>query len=221
MKEGSDIDTRGFEIGNVGTAHFIAANKFCFARPQFMLVTLDGYRRQYEPLDEADFEAAWSLLSMMTDDYIVFFNGGRDAGCSRLHKHLQFMPTPANSFASFLDTDGPEPDLPFRWFYKNLDFQHESPADLTKIYNELLQQASQAHGCEDEAFLPGDQCPHNMIMTRRWMIVIPRRKGAIDKTSGGNALGMLGVVAISSQDEVRGWTEFGFREALRELGVPK
>lgn len=42
-REGSDISTYGFEIGEINTTHILVANKFCWVRPHLMLITSDGY----------------------------------------------------------------------------------------------------------------------------------------------------------------------------------
>lgn len=225
--DGSDISTTGFEIGQVNDTHFIIANKFCYARPHLMLLTTNGYRRQYEPLDMSDLAAIRNILSSMTQEYIAFFNCGRDGGCSRLHKHMQLIPKPLHSFADFLDVeDGTArpPNVPFQWFYQRLDINNVDAAELTRIYTGLLQQATAVgQGKSEHAglALSNAACPHNLIMSKRWMIVIPRRRAGINKEAGANALGMLGVIAVATSPEMDNWVRLGLTESLRALGVPK
>lgn len=188
-----------------------------------LLLTCDGYRRQYEPLDEADFTAVMSALNATKQDYVSFYNCGKDGGCSRLHKHMQLMPLPANSFASFLDTDSSEINVPFRWFHQRFENQPPNPQEVLEVYTRLLSQATKAWELSDhiENTIPGAACPHNMILTKRWIIVLPRRKGAINKESGANSLGMLGIIAVATEQEIHNWQQLGLSKALRELGVPK
>lgn len=80
QRDGSDIHTDGFEIGNVGGEPFMIANKLCFARPHLMLLTSDGHRRQYERLQEGDVEAVWTVLTTLGGDYAAFYNCGQDRG---------------------------------------------------------------------------------------------------------------------------------------------
>ncbi|KAL6857293.1 hypothetical protein J3F83DRAFT_763651 [Trichoderma novae-zelandiae] len=195
--DGSDISITGFEIGQVNSnTHFLIVRKFCYARPHLMLLTANGYRRQYEPLDESDLAAT---------RYIAFYNCGRDGGCSRLHRHLQLIPKPPHSFADFLiaEDDAARPtNVPFQWFYQRLDVHtgQSTHADST----------------------PSDAaCPHNFIMGKRWMIVIPRRRAGIDKEAGANALGMLGAIAVATRPEMDNWVRLGLTESLRALCVPK
>lgn len=197
-----------------------------------MLLTSDGYRKQYEPLDERDLEAAWAVLTTVGRDvdYVAFFNCGQDGGCSRLHKHMQLIPTPMNSFAAFLDAEEQgetkkEPNVPFQWFYRRFRPEDDiTPATLTKVYTDLLGQATDVGlgRSEHAASAPGGAAvPHNVIFTKRWMIVLPRRRAGINKEAGANAIGMLGVIAVATRNEVDNWVRLGLTSALRELGVPK
>ncbi|OPB36245.1 phosphorylase superfamily protein [Trichoderma guizhouense] len=225
--DGSDISTQGFEIGPIGNTHFVIANKFCYARPHLMLLTCDGYRRQYEPLDEAGLEAAQTVLLSMSQDFVVFYNCGQDGGCSRLHKHLQLIPKPPHSFADFLDNEASSsspPKVPFHWFYQRIDVATTDAKGLTEIYTNLLQQATavgQGLAQHADSAPLGAACPHNFIMSKGWMIVIPRRRAGINKEAGANALGMLGVIAVATRAEIDNWIRLGLSESLRELGVPK
>ncbi|ROW03760.1 hypothetical protein VMCG_05492 [Cytospora schulzeri] len=225
-RDGSDISTAGYELGDIGSSHVLVANKFCFARPHLMLLAANGHRRQYEPLYEDDLEAAWTTLTAIGEgkDYAAFYNCGQDGGCSRLHKHMQLIPMPQDSFATFLETkDSKEPGVPFEWFYRRLDYQ-ATPTTLTTVYTDLLQQATKAGGGRSQHaddMPPGAACPHNMILTKRWMIVIPRRRAGINKEAGANAMGMLGYIATATQKEIDNWVRLGPTETLKELGVPK
>ncbi|KAM5463217.1 putative ATP adenylyltransferase [Microsporum audouinii] len=224
-QEGSDISTAGFEIGNISDTHFLIVNKFCFARPHLMLLTSNAHRKQYEPLDENDLEAAWAALATTTKNYVAFYNCGQDGGCSRLHKHLQLMPMPGESFASFLDSkDDNEPNVPFQWFYHRFDSQNITTSSLITVYADLLRRATRVGAGRSEHAgytQPGAACPHNMILTKRWMIVLPRRRACINKEAGVNALGMLGLIAVATKNEIDNWVRLGLTEALRELGVPR
>ncbi|RFN50203.1 hypothetical protein FIE12Z_5517 [Fusarium flagelliforme] len=223
--DGSDIDTADYEICRIGETHFLAANKFCYARPHLMLLTLDGYKRQYESLDQNDWQALHSILRGQTNEYVGFYNCGQDGGCSRLHKHMQLIPKPKDSFAAFLDEeDAEEPNMPFQWFYHRFGSANVTPEDLLDIYNELLQKATEVGAglSENAKTLPrGAAIPHNMLVTKNWMAVLPRRRAAVNKEAGANALGMIGVIAVATQKEIDNWIEIGPAKALAELGVPE
>ncbi|KAJ5699596.1 hypothetical protein N7536_002609 [Penicillium majusculum] len=219
-RDGSDISTTGFELGALDI-HLVIVNKFCFARPHLMLLTFDGYKRQYEALDESDLNDTWQLLNSAESDYVAFYNCGPNGGCSRLHKHLQVMPLPANSFAAFLDSRGePETKVPFQWFYRRFG-SDLTPAALFAAYNDLLEEATKVAGDYTTDARPRAVCPHNVIFTKRWIVVLPRRRGAINKEAGVNSLGMLGVIAVATTKEIDNWIRLGLTKSLAELGVPK
>ncbi|RFU29074.1 hypothetical protein B7463_g7257, partial [Scytalidium lignicola] len=224
-RDGSDINTEGFEIGDINNTHFIVANTFCFARPHLLLLTSDGYQKQYEPLRQTDLEAAWTMLTAIGKEYVIFYNCGQYGGCNRLHNHMQLMPMLEDSFAAFLDSEGgKEPSVPYHWFYCRFESQHVTPSNLTKVYTDLLKQATKVGDNRSEhadSALPGAACPHNMILTKRWMLVLPRRRAVITKEAGVNAVGMLGVIAVATKEEINTWLRQGLTQALRELGVPK
>ncbi|KAF5967585.1 5 5 P-1 P-4-tetraphosphate phosphorylase 2 [Fusarium coicis] len=224
-RDGSDINTAGYEICDVAGTHVLVANKFCFANPHLMLLTSDSHQRQYEALNKGDLAAAWSVLSTMGEDYVAFFNCGRDGGCSRLHKHMQLIPKPNDSFASFLDAnDEKEPEVPFQWFYHRFGDSKPGVDDLVNIYNDLLGKATEVGHAKAEnadSAPPEAAVPHNFLLTQRWMIVLPRRRAAVNKEAGANAIGMMGVIAVATQGEIDNWIRLGPATALAELGVPK
>lgn len=190
-----------------------------------MLLASDGHQRQYEPLYEADLAAALKTLHAIENDYAIFYNCGQDGGCSRLHKHMQLLPMPKDSFAAFLDyPDGKEPDVPFAWFYHRFEEHPITETSVLMVYNELLKQADRVgHGRGQHAHdaPAGAACPHNMILTKRWIIIIPRRRAAVNQKTGANAMGMLGYIATAAQDEIDNWIRLGLKETLGQLGVPK
>ncbi|OBS28325.1 hypothetical protein FPOA_02266 [Fusarium poae] len=202
-RDGSDINTAGYEICDVGTTHFLVANKFCFARPHLMLLTSDGNERQYKPLDQNDWQALSNVLTDLGHDYVAFFNCGQDGGCSRLHKHMQLMPKPKDSFAAFMDNeDVTEPDIPFQWFYHRFESLSPQPNELLNTYEQLLRKATDVgEGLSEHAdSLPtGAAIPHNMLVTNQWMMVLPRRRAAVNKEAGANSIGMMGVIAVATQ----------------------
>lgn len=61
---------------------------------------------------------------------------------------------------------------------------------------------------------------HNMILTKRWIMVVPRSKGWIGEVPT-NAAGMVGMVFCKSEKEYQGWMDLGPMEALKEFGVPR
>lgn len=188
-----------------------------------MLLTSDGHQRQHELLDERDLTAAVTSLTAFERDYAIFYNCGQDGGCSRLHKHMQLMPMPKDTFAAFLDcADGKEPSVPFAWFYHRFE-HYVTPAVAILVYHQLMKRAHKVgHGRGQHAakMPPGAACPHNVIFTKRWMAVIPRRRANLSKETGANAMGMLGYIAVTTRTELDAWMQLGAKETLGKLGIP-
>lgn len=193
-----------------------------------MLLTFDGHRRQYEALDSHDLTAAVTCLNAMhsEQDYAVFYNCGQDGGCSRLHKHMQLMPMPKDSFAAFLDRaegEEPAPGVPFAWFWRRFGAEGLTPAIAVSVYKVLLKAADKVGrglGQSASSMPVGAACPHNVIITKRWMVVIPRRRAGLSKATGANAMGMLGYIAVANRSEIDTWGRLGLKDTLGQLGVP-
>lgn len=113
-------------------------------------------QRQTAPLNRTDLEAAWTLLNVYERPHFVIYNCGKEAGSSRLHKHLQAFPRPEPPewFAVFDGdiTDVETAKLPYRHFAARLPTSMKlgdshNPHDiqeLVRIYEELLHQAQEA-----------------------------------------------------------------------------
>lgn len=143
-----------------------------------------------------------------------------------MHKHMQMMPMPTTGFAAFLDSsDELEAPVPFEWYHERFDAAKPLLADDILIaYNSLLRKATKAYEASggrihDEN--PNAACPHNVILSKRWIVVLPRRQAAINKEAGANALGMLGVIAVATEAEIDKWRKLGLVESLKILGVPR
>jgi ATP adenylyltransferase/5',5'''-P-1,P-4-tetraphosphate phosphorylase II len=194
--------------------HDLALNLFCVDKPQLLLLTIDCYKRQTEPLDSNDFAAALELLRRMPTMYVIY-NGGEAAGCSRMHKHMQGLRGPPYAFDAL--TKPGVSKAPFQYSARRLDpgFQTTSASILTDVYAELLGQTRTALGVGG-----ADPCPHNVVLWADWIIVIPRRRAFWEGVSA-NAAGMLGSMWVPSKENADKWLELGPATVLRELGVPR
>ncbi|KAF2993695.1 hypothetical protein E8E13_002267 [Curvularia kusanoi] len=54
-------------LGQLNGTHDLAVNLFCVDRPQLLMLTLDSYKRQHEPLDRDDFEVALEVVRTYPD----------------------------------------------------------------------------------------------------------------------------------------------------------
>ncbi|CAG8888122.1 unnamed protein product [Penicillium egyptiacum] len=226
---GSDIanDHPDLCITTVNGTHYLVINRFPVIRPMLLLLTVDSYRRQYEPLDLEDIEAAWNTICGLKEEHYAFFNCTVIAGSSREHKHLQIIPAPGKregyveGFKLFPDDDtAPKMGPSFVHFLQRFEDPPEACVKngehMLEIYQRPLQQAREA------LELPTGHvpCPHNFVFTRRWMVVIPRRAKEINGIAA-NTAGMMGSVYIWSHDQLDAWKETGPMKVLAGLGLSR
>ncbi|TLD30005.1 putative phosphorylase [Venturia nashicola] len=218
MGEGSDLqEDPTIEITRINGTHILIYNKFCISKSQMMIVTANSYHRQHDPLDGDDIEAARMVLLSLASPHFIFFNDGVIAGASRKHKHLQVLRMPKDSMDLLVSKDSSKdfPKLPYKYF--SIDFADKAQPSkelLHKMYQNLLNQC--------EGLLPGKQgesVPHDVILTKNWMMVIPRSKRNFEGSSDVNAAGMLGMIWLKYDEEVDKWKELGPARVLRQLGV--
>ncbi|KAH7112207.1 hypothetical protein B0J11DRAFT_542889 [Dendryphion nanum] len=197
--------------------HVLTLNLFCVDRPQLVMLTQDSYRRQHEPLDIDDFKAVLEIAVPLQNMYFIY-NCSEAAGCSRVHKHLQGLRGPPRAFQQLLQADKSKDKIavPFQYFIHHFEHRFEDIAasDMLAKYESLFEQARNALGLEK-----GVVCPHNVVLWKGWMIVIPRRKGAHGKASA-NAAGMLGSFWVPDRSLLDAYAVLNPREVLEELGVP-
>lgn len=191
-----------------------------------LLLTMDSYRRQHELLDHEDMEAAWNLLCGLDKEHFAFFNCTTTAGSSRSHKHLHVIPAPGTSdgysdgFRFFPDYDsGSQTATPsFVYFLQRFEDLPQglvkNSEQLMEIYLQLIQQTCEALNIDKPPY------PHNLILTKRWMVMIPRQNKEFNGTTA-NAPGMLGSIYLSNQSQLDVWKKAGPARALAGLGLPR
>ncbi|EXJ60268.1 hypothetical protein A1O7_04420 [Cladophialophora yegresii CBS 114405] len=205
-------------VSKIRDTHLLVLNRFAVFRPQYLILTLDSFKRQTESLDRTDLAAAWTVMQALPDEHFVMYNCGSEAGCSRLHKHLQVIPC-SNGLTMFPEQHGLDPmDIPFKYFIRPIDSStHASPGRLHAMYQTLHGEAQQAWQSCTETTL--EYFPHNVMLTKRWIMVVPRRRAAFQGASA-NAAGMMGMVWLTNAQQLDKWKEIGPARVLEELGVP-
>jgi ATP adenylyltransferase len=226
LRPGSDIDTTGYEIGPLGNSHFLTFNKFCIYRPQMLILTNDGFRRQFEPLDMGDLAAARYMLKTLGGNYLALYNCGFESACSRLHKHMQVIPCARRAASS---------ERPYSFWPDQLDDKTESKGSSRVPFqyrlahfrhmNDLptadqLYDNYQSHLQELGIGGSDSVTAHNVIIGERWIVTIPRRHAGIDGLSP-NAAGMLGMIWLSTSEAVQKWKDAGPANVLAYAGVPR
>lgn len=164
-------------IGDLGTAHRIVLNKFPVIDRHLLIVTRD-FEDQRAPLTAADFDALAVVIA--AHGGLGFCNGGRTAGASQAHKHLQWVPDGAAGLAAFLPTDEARgnkhacsnPALPWAHAFVRL-----AGGETTRLTGAALASAFRiacaALGLPDAA---DPMPPYNLLVTRDTLLLVPRTR---------------------------------------------
>jgi ATP adenylyltransferase len=214
-------------VGNVSATHLCLLNKFNVVDHHLLIVT-----RQYESQDtwltEADFAALAVGLAAIPG--LGFYNGGRTAGASQHHKHLQLVPlpfTPGDALPidsiirqqEALSADTPQAlPLPFQAQAIALPSDWTQPAEamapsLWQRYRQLMK----AIGLSLTAAQPDR--PYNLLVTRDWMMAVPRSRDRY-RDIPINSLGYAGSLLVRDAAGLERLKAIGPLQLLTAVGYP-
>ena len=180
--------------------------------------------------------ARWAgLICLSVEvDGLAFYNGGRDAGASEPHKHLQLVPLPLGAgpwdapvealFDSWAAAGAVSRllRLPFRHAFALLEpalFEDRAlAADRLQELYEAAMETIEAIGegaANDE---PPHAAPYNLLVTRRWMLAVRRSKEKFGSISV-NALGFAGSLFVRDEEEMRRLRAAGPMNVLKEVAA--
>lgn len=201
-------------VTGLSETHVCLLNKYPIVEGHLLMVT-----RQFEPQDSRltrqDFDAAWRCLKEI--DGVVFYNSGQVAGASQPHRHLQLIPTPLEEEAKTLPmarlfAQG----LPFRAGYHPI---HWTPGGVDAHCIETLYERYGRLLVELGLVPPGDDDgrpePYNLLMTREFLMVVPRRSECIEGISI-NAMGFMGSLFVRDKAGLDKLLAHGVVRALRD-----
>ncbi len=220
-------------VAHVTESHVCVLNKFNVLDHHLLIVTA-GFEDQRTLLTEGDLHAQWRCMAEV--DGLGFYNGGVEAGASQPHKHLQLAPYPLAPGAA----DGTPVDgilagalrgadvvvcdsFPFVHAAVGLDDLPRSDPDraaapLRERYLDLLDAVGLS--ADRRAPLPRQSGPYNLLMTRRWMLVVPRGEEFFESMSL-NALAYAGGLLVKDGAELARVRDVGPMALLRHCGVPR
>ncbi|MBC8727496.1 ATP adenylyltransferase family protein [Paraburkholderia sp. UCT2] len=211
-------------VADISDTHLALLNKFNVIDHHLLIVT-----REFEPqealLDLADFEA---LLACMAEfDGIGFYNAGTQAGASQPHKHLQIVPLPLGEadpsvpVEPLLGAENGMPDLPFRHAFARFHADDLARADAPKLalsrYRTLLDAADIGALEIDRACCHAT--PYNLLVTRRWMLLVPRSQERVEGVSV-NALGFAGSLFVRDAAQLDVIERLGPMTVLERVALP-
>lgn len=198
-------------VFDISDTHLCLLNKFNVIEHHLLVVTR-AFEHQETLLTVRDFEA---MCRCMTEfEGLAFYNGGKIAGASQDHKHLQLIPLPMtttgpsvpmeNLFEQPQKTPGRVSGLPFVHAFKRFSSITDIPQDmgsqaLHKMYRLMLHQVGlNAFGEREETLQSGS---YNLLFTRKWMLLVPRSREFFESISI-NALGFAGALLARNPEEM-------------------
>lgn len=215
-------------VSDISDTHVCLLNKFSVMAGHLLIVTR-VFEEQEMLLTLADFEALW--LCMAEFDGLGFYNGGKVAGASQRHKHLQFVPLPFKAggppvpVAAALEQTrfdgeiGRSPVLPFAHAVTQVDAcWPATPADAAHATFELYQKLLAAVGLPPDRQSGRQPGPYNLLLTRQWLWLVPRSQEYVDGISV-NALGFAGSLFARDEEQYGLIRQIGPLEALRRAGI--
>jgi sulfate adenylyltransferase (ADP) / ATP adenylyltransferase len=179
-------------VGEVSPTHIALLNKYHVIESHLLLVTR-AYVDQDVLLDPADFDAMLRAFPAHAPA-MAFYNGGSGSGASQAHKHLQLVSLPLAPWADIPIAPLLEATplrLPFRHAFARVGMQEA--AKLHQCYRALLAEA----GIEARPGADGERQsgPYSLLVTRDWMLVVPRSREAFEGASI-NSLAYAGALFV-------------------------
>ncbi len=221
-------------VGDLTPTHFGVLNKYPVV-PHHLLIVTRAFVDQETLLDATDFAAL--AAGLREADGLGFYNGGRAAGASQRHRHLQLVPLPlapgpwSVPMEALFDqwSSGGGTSRLLRLPFANA-FAALEPSDLEDAGRLLERYGRMLGGCglRDDAANDGGRAaneperqrgPYNLLVTRRWMLLVPRAREHFG-TISVNALGFAGSLFVRDQAEMAMLRAAGPMSALRAVTVP-
>ncbi|NES66357.1 MAG: phosphorylase [Okeania sp. SIO2D1] len=217
-------------VSDISQTHLCLLNKFNVVNHHLLIVT-KAFEKQESWLNLADFEALWACLREI--DGLGFYNGGKLAGASQRHKHLQLVPFPfvpeectlnlpieeAVATVKFEDYLGTVANFPFRHAIAKFDLNlSQTPAEAALVslgvYQKLIQAlglgAPQQEGTEQSG-------AYNLLVTREWMLLVARSRESF-QTVPINSLGFAGSLFVRNQEQLKIIRQQGPMKILQSVG---
>lgn len=217
-------------VADLSPTHLCLLNKFNVVDHHLLIITR-AFEEQESWLNLRDFEALAACMAEI--EGLAFYNGGRDAGASQRHKHLQLVPLPMVPEGISVPIEAAiapltsheavtvSPCLPYRhallplpldWSASPLELAH----GLLDTYEELLAALGLPR-------IPGSAQQtgaYNLLATRRWMLLVPRSQDAFDGIAV-NALGFAGALLVRNLEQLQVLKTYEPLTLLKNVAFPQ
>lgn len=216
-------------VADISNTHLCLLNKFNVVDYHLLIVTR-SFEEQESLLTLQDFEAMWACLAEI--DGLAFYNGGKIAGASQRHKHLQLVPLPLVSdepkipiapvlaSAKFQGSVGTALGFPFIHAIAKLDPNWaKTPADAASATCDRYRALLDAVGLQGDAGNNARQSgAYNLLATREWMLLVPRSQECFESISV-NSLGFAGSLFVKNEQQMQVLLDCGPMTLLNSVAV--
>ncbi|MBH8560667.1 phosphorylase [Nostoc sp. CENA67] len=215
-------------VADISDTHVCILNKYNVVDYHLLIITR-AFEEQESLLTIEDFAALWACLAEFNG--LAFYNGGKIAGSSQRHKHLQIVPLPLVpsgwqipiepllASAKFQDSIATIPGLPFLHAFVKLDSDWlQSPLTAAEALLEHYHSLLRAVGLNA---VNGDRQSgaYNLLATREWMLIVPRSHEHFQSISV-NSLGFAGALLVRNEQEMQLLKNQGPMNILKSVAVP-
>ena len=224
-------------VEDISDTHVCILNKFNVVENHLLIITRN-FEEQESLLTREDFSAMFSVLSEI--DGLAFYNGGKLAGASQRHKHLQIVPLPLTNNGRipieslFINTNSTIKvdsqlnqdinqvnGLPFlhgfvRWNDCFKKFSLKSPLESSTLAWEYYCQTLQKLNLLNEGNKIG---AYNLLVTREWIFIVPRKAEKFENISV-NSLGFSGCLLVRDRQQMDLLKQVGAMNILKSVAVP-
>lgn len=219
-------------VTDLSATHLCLLNKYNVVDHHILIVTR-AFEAQDDLLNLEDFVALWTCLAEF--DGLAFYNGGKDAGASQPHKHLQLVPylispqqpqIPIEALLASVKNSEPIAtiaELPFVHAFTTFDpieMQSSRQAATTTLerYYALLQAVGLPVDLPTDH--PKQAGPYNLLVTQRWMLLIPRSQESFASIQV-NSLGFAGALLVRTKDQMQQLKEMQPFTLLSQVGIKR
>lgn len=217
-------------VAEVSPTHVALLNKFNVVDHHLLIVT-----RSFEPQEAllTREDCAALLICLAEIDGLGFYNAGSAAGASQRHKHLQLIPLsalaeprlpiePLLRSVRMAGATGLVPSLPFLHAYAPMDRDwidqwRDGASSLFASYHSLLRAVGLS--VESTAGSPALAAPYNLLVTRQWLLLVPRSEEFFEGISI-NALGFAGALLVKDTAQFAMLQTHGPMTALQRVALP-
>ncbi|MBW4565779.1 MAG: phosphorylase [Mojavia pulchra JT2-VF2] len=216
-------------VADISETHVCLLNKFNVVDYHLLIITR-AFEEQESLLTLEDFAAMWTCFAEY--EGLAFYNGGKIAGASQRHKHLQIVPlplvpsgleipiAPLLTEAKFQDAIATIPKLPFVNAFVALN-PHWAQSPLTGAEATLERYHALLTAVGLNAVDGNKQSgAYNLLATREWMLIVPRSQEEFESISV-NSLGFAGALLVRNQQQMQLLKDQGPMTILKSVAIPK